>query len=48
MTQTTSPTQMTGEPLIASDRVEGTAVYYPNGKSIGSGGAHKPVEQAQL
>jgi PRC-barrel domain len=27
---------MTGKPLIESDRVEGTAVYDPQGKSIGS------------
>ena len=29
--------QMTGKPLIESDRVEGTSVYGSNGKSIGSG-----------
>jgi hypothetical protein len=28
--------QMTGKPLIESDRVEGTSVYDPQGKSIGS------------
>src|SRR4051794_38149380 len=27
---------ITGEPLIESDRVEGTSVYDPQGKSIGS------------
>jgi len=27
---------MTGKPLIESDRVEGTSVYDPQGKSIGS------------
>jgi hypothetical protein len=31
-----APNQMTGNPLIASDRVEGTTVYDPSGKSIGS------------
>ena len=28
--------EMTGKPLIESDRVEGTAVYDPNGNHIGS------------
>src|SRR5512140_3810193 len=28
--------QMTGKPLIESDRVEGTTVYDPNGNNIGS------------
>ena len=32
----TAPGQMTGKPLIESDRVEGTSVYDNNGKSIGS------------
>jgi sporulation protein YlmC with PRC-barrel domain len=32
----TAPGQMTGKPLIESDRVEGTSVYDSNGKSIGS------------
>lgn len=30
------PGQMTGKPMIESDRVEGTTVYDPNGNSIGS------------
>ena len=29
-------TTMTGKPLIESDRVEGTTVYYPKGDKIGS------------
>ena len=36
MTQTDAPGEMTGKPLIESDRVEGTAVYDPNGNKIGS------------
>jgi hypothetical protein len=28
--------QMTGKPLIESDRVEGTTVYDPSGNNIGS------------
>ncbi len=31
-----APGQMTGKPLIESDRVEGTYVYGPNGNQIGS------------
>jgi len=31
-----SAREMTGKPLIESDRVEGTAVYDPNGNKIGS------------
>lgn len=30
------PGQMTGKPLIESDRVEGTTVYDPRGTNIGS------------
>jgi sporulation protein YlmC with PRC-barrel domain len=36
MAQTDAPGVMTGKPLIESDRVEGTAVYDPNGKHLGS------------
>ena len=36
MTQSDAPGQMTGKPLIESDRVEGTYVYDPNGNQIGS------------
>src|SRR5215218_8141898 len=36
MADTDAPGVMTGKPLIESDRVEGTAVYDPNGKDIGS------------
>lgn len=36
MVQTDAPGVMTGKPLIESDRVEGTAVYDPNGNHIGS------------
>ena len=36
MAQTDAPGQMTGKPLIESDRVEGTYVYDPNGKHIGT------------
>ncbi len=36
MAQTDAPGQMTGKPLIESDRVEGTTVYDPNGNNIGS------------
>ncbi len=31
-----TPGQVTGKPLIESDRVDGTSVYDPNGESIGS------------
>ena len=34
--QTDAPGQMTGKPLIESDRVEGTTVYDPHGNNIGS------------
>ena len=33
---TATPGEMTGKPLIESDRVEGTTVYDPNGNKIGS------------
>src|SRR5215216_1651794 len=33
---TSAPGVMTGNPLIESDRVEGTAVYDPQGNHIGS------------
>ena len=36
MAQTDAPGQMTGKPLIESDRVEGTTVYDPDGNNIGS------------
>lgn len=36
MAQTDAPGQMTGKPLIESDRVEGTTVYDPQGNNIGS------------
>ena len=36
MAQTDAPGQMTGKPLIESDRVEGTTVYDPDGTNIGS------------
>ena len=36
MAQTDAPGQMTGKPLIESDRVEGTSVYDPNGSHIGT------------
>ena len=36
MAQTDAPGQMTGKPLIESDRVEGTYVYGPNGNHIGT------------
>jgi hypothetical protein len=36
MAQTDAPGQMTGKPLIESDRVEGTTVYDPHGNNIGS------------
>ena len=36
MAQTDAPGQMTGKPLIESDRVEGTYVYDPNGSHIGT------------
>lgn len=35
-TQTDAPGEMTGKPLIESDRVEGTAVYDPQGNHLGS------------
>ena len=35
-TRTDAPGVMTGKPLIESDRVEGTAVYDPNGNHLGS------------
>lgn len=35
-TQTDVPGEMTGKPLIESDRVEGTAVYDPQGNHLGS------------
>ncbi len=34
--QTDHPGEMTGKPLIESDRVEGTAVYDPQGSHLGS------------
>jgi hypothetical protein len=36
MAQKDAPGQMTGKPLIESDRVEGTTVYDPQGNNIGS------------
>ena len=36
MAQTDAPSEMTDKPLIESDRVEGTAVYDPDGKQIGT------------
>jgi len=36
MAQTAADFRMTGKPLIESDRVEGTEVYDPNDKHIGS------------
>jgi hypothetical protein len=36
MAQAQAASEMTGKPLIESDRVEGTTVYDPNGDSIGS------------
>src|SRR3954465_7406419 len=36
MAANTQAGAMTGKPLIESDRVEGTSVYDPQGKSIGS------------
>ncbi len=36
MADTNVPGQMTGKPLIESDRVEGTTVYDPRGNNIGS------------
>jgi sporulation protein YlmC with PRC-barrel domain len=36
MADTDAPGEMTGKPLIESDRVEGTTVYDANGNSIGS------------
>jgi sporulation protein YlmC with PRC-barrel domain len=36
MAQTDAPGVMTGKPLIESDRVEGTAVYDPDGHEIGT------------
>jgi sporulation protein YlmC with PRC-barrel domain len=35
MNTNATTTQMTGKPLIESDRVEGTSVYDPTGKKIG-------------
>ena len=35
MAQPSAPGQMTGKPLIESDRVEGTTVYDPRGNNIG-------------
>ena len=35
-TNTNAPGVMTGKPLIESDRVEGTAVYDPQGNHLGS------------
>src|SRR5690348_73987 len=34
--QTASSAELTGKPLIESDRVEGTTVYDPSGTNIGS------------
>jgi hypothetical protein len=34
--KTNAPGVMTGKPLIESDRVEGTAVYDPQGNHLGS------------
>jgi len=36
MDKSSSTGRMTGNPLIESDRVEGTRVYDPDGKNIGS------------
>jgi PRC-barrel domain len=36
MAQSATSTEMTGKPLIESDRVEGTTVYDPRGNKIGS------------
>jgi len=36
MTMTDASRRTSSQPLIASDRVEGTTVYSPDGKSIGS------------
>ena len=36
MAKTPAAGQMTGKPLIESDRVEGTTVYDPTGNNIGS------------
>jgi hypothetical protein len=36
MAQNATSGEMTGKPLIESDRVEGTTVFDPNGKKIGS------------
>jgi hypothetical protein len=36
MAQTDAPGVMAGKPLIESDRVEGTSVYDPSGKHLGS------------
>jgi len=36
MATSTRSSEMTGKPLIESDRVEGTSVYDPQGNSIGS------------
>jgi PRC-barrel domain len=36
MAQNATSGEMTGKPLIESDRVEGTSVFDPNGKKIGS------------
>ncbi len=36
MTQTDAPGVIIGKPLIESDRVEGTAVYDPQGNQLGS------------
>jgi sporulation protein YlmC with PRC-barrel domain len=36
MAHSTGAGVMTGKPLIESDRVEGTTVYDPNGRDIGS------------
>ena len=36
MATSTRSNEMTGKPLIESDRVEGTSVYDPKGDSIGS------------
>jgi hypothetical protein len=36
MAETDAPGEMTGKPLIESDRVEGTTVYDANGNDIGS------------
>ena len=35
-TNTDAPGVMIGKPLIESDRVEGTAVYNPQGNHLGS------------